>query len=129
MTIEDDEAAEAAETPVEQAQPEPEQKSEPSAAASQQATSGPGNSQIETRNNKTLSTPAVRFLAKKEGIDISQVPGTGKSGRVTKEDLLKFMKGDAPKSIVQDTVQHLTKVAHGGRSPQIAPLYGVSDKD
>jgi pyruvate/2-oxoglutarate dehydrogenase complex dihydrolipoamide acyltransferase (E2) component len=35
----------------------------------------------------------VRFIAKKEGIDINKVPGTGRNGRVTKTDLLEFMAG------------------------------------
>jgi len=31
-------------------------------------------------------------MAKKEGIDISLVTGTGKGGRVTKTDLLEYIK-------------------------------------
>ncbi|XP_054807524.1 lipoamide acyltransferase component of branched-chain alpha-keto acid dehydrogenase complex, mitochondrial [Prosopis cineraria] len=44
---------------------------------------------------RVLSTPAVRCLAKEHGIDINDVCGTGKDGRVLKEDVLKYavMKG------------------------------------
>ena len=41
--------------------------------------------------NKALATPAVRFLAKKHSLDINAILGTGKGGRVTKEDVLNYI--------------------------------------
>ena len=57
------------------------------------STAPPGNSGAPGAigRSKALSTPAVRHLAKKEGIDINGVPGTGKNGRVTKTDILNFI--------------------------------------
>lgn len=37
-----------------------------------------------------LSTPHVRDLAKKYGVNINDICGTGKDGRILKEDVLKY---------------------------------------
>ncbi|MGQ4584197.1 dihydrolipoyllysine-residue succinyltransferase [Lysobacter sp. F60174L2] len=42
--------------------------------------------------DKTDLPPGARFTAAKEGIDPSQVEGTGRRGAVTKEDLLNYAK-------------------------------------
>lgn len=41
---------------------------------------------------KTLATPAVRRIAREAGIDINQVPGTGRGGRVTASDVQNFIE-------------------------------------
>ncbi|GLT32518.1 hypothetical protein SLA2020_071810 [Shorea laevis] len=46
-----------------------------------------------------LSTPAVRNLAKQYGVSISEIQGSGKDGRVLKEDVLKYA---VQKGIVKD---------------------------
>ncbi|KAI3756585.1 hypothetical protein L1987_56407 [Smallanthus sonchifolius] len=54
----------------------------------------PSNESSELRNTQegeTLTTPAVRNLAKQHGIDLNDVPGTGKHGRVQKEDILNYV--------------------------------------
>lgn len=38
----------------------------------------------------TLSTPAVRHLAKQYGLNINEIQGTGKDGRVLKDDVLNY---------------------------------------
>lgn len=44
-------------------------------------------------------SPAVRQLAKEQGIDLSQVRGTGTGGRVTKKDVLDFIAHRRPSAI------------------------------
>ncbi|HEX2831974.1 MAG TPA: 2-oxoglutarate dehydrogenase, E2 component, dihydrolipoamide succinyltransferase [Thermoanaerobaculia bacterium] len=41
---------------------------------------------------RTKSSPLVRKIAAENNVDISQVPGTGVSGRVTKNDILDFLQ-------------------------------------
>lgn len=55
----------------------------------------PGESKEELQ--KRRSSPVVRNIAEEKGVDLSQVPGTGISGRVTKADIVAFVeKGGAP---------------------------------
>jgi 2-oxoglutarate dehydrogenase E2 component (dihydrolipoamide succinyltransferase) len=44
---------------------------------------------------RTRSSPLVRAIAEEKGIDISKIPGTGISGRVTKQDILAFSEAAA----------------------------------
>ncbi|QSZ28950.1 hypothetical protein DSL72_003457 [Monilinia vaccinii-corymbosi] len=54
----------------------------------------PSTTPIATPKGKhaALATPAVRHLTKELGVDILDVTGTGKDGRVLKEDLHRFAK-------------------------------------
>ena len=45
---------------------------------------------------KVLATPATRHMAKQHNLDLGTVAGTGRDGRVTKEDVLAYMSGAAP---------------------------------
>ncbi|BBI33685.1 dihydrolipoamide acetyltransferase family protein [Cohnella abietis] len=49
-------------------------------------------------NALVLATPSIRKLAREKGITISEVSGTGKNGRITREDILGFTSGGAPKA-------------------------------
>lgn len=44
-----------------------------------------------THSAKLLTTPAVRRLIKENGLNIRQITGSGKDGRVLKEDVLRFL--------------------------------------
>src|SRR5207253_10514941 len=47
---------------------------------------------------RTRSSPLVRNIAREHGIDISQLEGTGMSGRVTKNDILSYIESGASMS-------------------------------
>lgn len=53
----------------------------------------------KSRKGEVLCTPAVRSLAKENNIDISDVTGTGKHGRISKEDVLKYA---LEKGVIED---------------------------
>ncbi|KAH9902259.1 2-oxoacid dehydrogenases acyltransferase-domain-containing protein [Xylariomycetidae sp. FL2044] len=51
-----------------------------------------GLSQTPKGKHASLATPAVRHLLKEMKLDITEVEGTGKDGRVLKEDIYRFVE-------------------------------------
>ena len=47
-------------------------------------------------NGRTFVSPVVARIAAEHGVDVEQVPGTGRGGRVTKKDILAFVETGAP---------------------------------
>jgi pyruvate dehydrogenase E2 component (dihydrolipoamide acetyltransferase) len=45
---------------------------------------------------KTFVSPVVARIASEHGVNVDQVPGTGRGGRVTKKDILGFIERGAP---------------------------------
>lgn len=58
------------------------------------ASAGNGSASLEYLR-RTKSSPLVRNIAKEHGIDISRIPGSGISGRVTKSDIMSFIESGA----------------------------------
>jgi len=54
-------------------------------------------------SDKVLTTPAVRKMAREHSLDLATIAGTGKQGRVLKEDVLAYLNQKAGKQTV--TVQ------------------------
>ena len=62
------------------------------------ATTGAAPARMEP-DGQVFATPAVRRIARENGVDLASVPGSGKDGRVTKDDILAFVSGDlAPRA-------------------------------
>ncbi|KAL5785182.1 hypothetical protein ACOSQ2_007574 [Xanthoceras sorbifolium] len=72
----------------------------------------PGSELNKNTKGGTLSTPAVRNLAKLYGVELNDVHGSGKDGRVLKEDVLKYA--------VQKGIVEVPAVSVDSR----APLFG-----
>ena len=74
--------------------------SAPAAAESRavsDATGGNGAAETTEDRLRRKSTPLVRKMAAEHNVDISTVPGTGLAGRVTKNDILGYIGGEAGK--------------------------------
>jgi 2-oxoglutarate dehydrogenase E2 component (dihydrolipoamide succinyltransferase) len=56
------------------------------------APTGDGRTETAEERLKRRSTPLVRRIAAEHGIDLAEVEGTGRAGRVTKQDILSFIE-------------------------------------
>lgn len=60
---------------------------------------GASDAAVPEGDVRALATPAVRRIAKENNVDVSKVRGTGKDGRVTKEDILKHVESKGASSV------------------------------
>ena len=83
----------------------------------------PKNSPVEVEavdnTGKTYAGPAVRHLARELGVDLSKVKGSGRNGRILKEDVEGFVK----QIITSDTAETPQPQAQSGTGiPEIAEI-------
>jgi 2-oxoglutarate dehydrogenase E2 component (dihydrolipoamide succinyltransferase) len=64
------------------------------------------------------STPLVRKIAAEHGVEVSAVPGTGRAGRVTKDDILRFVEEKASAPAAAPSAQPATA---GAQQPPKRP--------
>jgi pyruvate dehydrogenase E2 component (dihydrolipoamide acetyltransferase) len=82
-------------------EPEPEPTPEPVAAAVPEA--APAEEGDGRREAKFVS-PVVARIASEHGVDVSQIEGTGRGGRVTKKDILSHIEAGAPAPAAKEAV-------------------------
>lgn len=70
---------------------------------------------------RTKSSPLVRNIAKEHNVDITKIPGSGLSGRVTKQDILSFIETGAAARPEDLLVGHAGKAAPAATQTQTAP--------
>ncbi|KAL9032626.1 MAG: hypothetical protein Q9180_006393 [Flavoplaca navasiana] len=81
-----------------------------------------------TKGQSSLATPAVRGLLKDLKIDISNVTGTGKDGRVLKEDVQKHANADAPMSAPSPTSTPSPSSSKSTQPESIIPLTPIQSQ-
>ncbi|RSL31089.1 2-oxo acid dehydrogenase subunit E2 [Salibacterium salarium] len=77
-----------AEDSQDKAEPKPEESNEQKEEASASA-----DDQTEDDGKRVIAMPSVRKFAREKGVNIQKVQGTGKNGRISKEDIESFIDG------------------------------------
>ena len=72
----------------------------------------------DTVTQKALASPAVRRLAKHYEIDLNQVAGSGKHGRVYKEDIEAYQKHSPPSATLLPSLEKEQLTAYDYRWPK-----------
>jgi pyruvate dehydrogenase E2 component (dihydrolipoamide acetyltransferase) len=86
-------------------QEEPKQVAVPAAAANNESTTN--NAVAETQaavdpNRRVIAMPSVRKYAREKSVDLIRVQGSGKNGRILKEDVDNFLNGGGTAQVVAE---------------------------
>jgi len=101
------------ETPVPESAPPAPAPAEPAPAPAPVAAEGNGGGE------KTFVSPVVARIASEHGVDVGQVSGTGRGGRVTKKDILAFVESGGTQEQEQEQPQQAAPAAPA--EPQAPP--------
>lgn len=93
-------------------------------AGAKAASSAPAKAQSAApaaEENDALS-PSVRRLLAEKGLDAAKIKGTGKGGRVTKEDVEKFLQAPAAPAAKASSTSSTPAVVLGNRTEKRVPM-------
>ena len=77
----------------------------------------------ESDDDNDALSPSVRRLLAEKGVDPAKVKGSGKNGRITKEDVEQYLKGgSAPVAPAKAAAEEAPAVASGERSEKRVPM-------
>jgi 2-oxoisovalerate dehydrogenase E2 component (dihydrolipoyl transacylase) len=91
----------------------------------------------DVKSKKALATPAVRRVASEYGINITEIQGSGRDGRVLKEDILSFLNSSTAQDMSRTTADKRQQTADrtvveskqtAVKSKQTAPVISGHDR-
>jgi pyruvate dehydrogenase E2 component (dihydrolipoamide acetyltransferase) len=107
-----------------QAQPAEAQPTEQQAEVGQQAEAEPqaaAEPDGDGRPEGKFVSPVVARIAAEHDVDVAQVPGTGRGGRVTKKDILGFIEAGAPAEAAPAQEAQVAPAPQPAAAPAPAP--------
>ena len=99
----------------------------PAAERSRAGNVAESNGEVETAEERLRrrSTPLVRKMAAEHGLDLSEIPGTGLAGRVTKNDVIGYLDSGvsaaAPAPVLSPRPHRFPSRQPRRRSPALRP--------
>ncbi|EPY13212.1 MULTISPECIES: dihydrolipoamide acetyltransferase family protein [Paenibacillus] len=103
----------------------PEEAAQEEAAPAPAAAEAPKAEGVAAAPNRdVLATPSVRKHARDLGVNIAEVPATGKNGKITREDVEAFANGGAPA-----TAPAATEAPKAEEAKKAAPAAAATGRD
>jgi 2-oxoisovalerate dehydrogenase E2 component (dihydrolipoyl transacylase) len=93
-------------------------------AKTKQSSDNVTNNSTRVINAKALASPAVRRVARELAVNIHQVAGSGKKGRVYKEDVINFANGEQETATVKSSISSTTVVSNV-ENIRVEPIRGI----
>ena len=105
-----------------------EQEEQPEEQAPAQTTQAESTDTADDETNRVIAMPSVRKYARDNNVNIREVTGTGKNGRVLKEDIDAFLSGDQPSedtAPVSDQKETAPEIPQGEFVETREPMSGI----
>ena len=106
--------------------PPPDSAAPVDTSAMTESAAAPTETAASTADDDPALSPAVRRLAREHDLDLNKVTGTGKDGRVLKEDILRYFQEQA--SPDPDTILLASEPTAAAESPAIESAPGVQPR-
>ncbi|MGX8793263.1 dihydrolipoamide acetyltransferase family protein [Oceanobacillus sp. M60] len=72
----------------------------------------------ESDDKRVIAMPSVRKFARENDVNIKDVQGSGKNGRITKEDVESFLSGDQPEASSESAEPATSEDTQAAAAPQ-----------
>ncbi len=106
---------------------EKKEEAAPAPASTPAAPSAPAQAEAKPSNAQVLATPSVRKFAREKGVNLTQVSGTGKNGRITREDVNGFGgESAAPAAPASETATAAPSASEAPAAKETKPAAAAS---